>query len=308
MFAPEVSLEAAYALDVVRTKFDKHGSAISSVSAPHIQAMMLEQAQVTRGMRVLEIGSGGYHAALLAELVGPAGEVTTIDVDPDIVARATRFLTAAGYGQVAVVLADAEHGVLDRAPYDRVIVAVGAWDIPSAWTDQLAENGRLVVPLRLRGLTRSVALDRADGDGHWASVDHQMCGFVSMQGAGARDEHVVALHDDVCLRIEDDLRVDIEGLRRSLLESAVQRWSGVEVANAEPFDGLHLWLATAISGFGRLAAEQVAVDNGLVDRMARWNTPAAIDGASFAYLATLRPNTDNTRHEFGVRARGPDAE
>ncbi|MGW5789155.1 hypothetical protein ACWEV3_00985 [Saccharopolyspora sp. NPDC003752] len=61
-FAPEVSLEAAYALDVVRTKFDEHGTTISSVSAPHSQAMMLEQAQIIRGMRVLEIGSGGYNA------------------------------------------------------------------------------------------------------------------------------------------------------------------------------------------------------------------------------------------------------
>ncbi|MEV5544086.1 methyltransferase, FxLD system [Saccharopolyspora shandongensis] len=241
-----------------------------------------------------------------AELVGPTGEVTTVDVDPDIVDRATRFLTAAGKPQVAVVLADAEHGVPDHAPYDRVIVTVGAWDIPPAWTDQLVEGGRLVVPLRLRGLTRSVALDRADG--HWASVEHQMCGFVPIQGAGAHHECTVALHDDIRPRIDDDFRVDTEGLRTSVLEPAVQRWSAAEVGSNEPFDGLHLWLATAISSFGRLVAEQTAVDNGLVDRMARWNTPTAVHGASFAYLATLRPNTDNTRHEFGVRAHGPDAE
>jgi len=55
-------LEIAYANDTVVTKRDEHGIALSSVSAPCLQAMMLEQAQLTPGMRVLEIGSGGYNA------------------------------------------------------------------------------------------------------------------------------------------------------------------------------------------------------------------------------------------------------
>jgi len=82
---------------------------------------------------------------------------------------------------VNVVLADAENGVSDHVPYDRIIVTVGAWDIPPAWVEQLAPGGRIVVPLRMRGLTRSLALDR-DGD-HLVSRSAMICGFVKIQGS-----------------------------------------------------------------------------------------------------------------------------
>jgi protein-L-isoaspartate(D-aspartate) O-methyltransferase len=144
LFAPGVPWETAYTNDTVVTKRDEHGIALSSVSAPWLQAMMLEQAQLAPGMRVLEIGSGGYNAALIAELVGEEGEVTTVDIDSDVADRARRCLAVAGYRWVNVVLADAEGGIPDHAPYDRIIVTVGAWDIPPAWVDQLAEGGRLV--------------------------------------------------------------------------------------------------------------------------------------------------------------------
>ncbi|MGH4017794.1 MAG: hypothetical protein ACRDT0_00835 [Pseudonocardiaceae bacterium] len=64
------------------------------MSAPYIQAMMVEQAGISPGMRILEIGSGGYNAALIAELVGEAGQVTTVDIDPEVVDRARSCLTA----------------------------------------------------------------------------------------------------------------------------------------------------------------------------------------------------------------------
>jgi protein-L-isoaspartate(D-aspartate) O-methyltransferase len=73
---------------------------------------------------------------------------------------------------VRVVLADAEDGVPDGAPYDRIVVTAGAWDIPPAWISQLSgPDGRLVVPLRLRGLTRTVVFER-DASG-LASLHYQ---------------------------------------------------------------------------------------------------------------------------------------
>lgn len=123
---------------------------VSSISAQQLQAHMLEQAEITVGMRILEIGSGGYNAALLAELVGPSGQVTTVDIDEDITDRASRLLGEAGYSRVNVVLADAEGGVPEYAPYDRILVTAGAWDVPPAWVAQLAEGGRLLVPLQVR--------------------------------------------------------------------------------------------------------------------------------------------------------------
>src|SRR5689334_16945340 len=81
MFAPEDSVEQAYAVKTVLwTKRDERGVPISMISAVDIQVLMLEQAQLGPGLRVLEIGSGGYNAALIAELVGPSGEVTTVDI------------------------------------------------------------------------------------------------------------------------------------------------------------------------------------------------------------------------------------
>lgn len=100
--------------------------------------------------------------------------------------------------------------------------------------------------------------------------------------------------------------MDADGLRATLLRPVVERWSGVEVARMEPFDGLHLWLTTALDGFGLMSAEQAAVDSGLVGRFARWNAPVAVEGSSFAYHAVSRQNGDD-RYEFGVYAHGPDA-
>lgn len=301
-------LEKAYAANSsIITKEDEHGIAISTVSAAYIQAMMLEQAQLEPGMRVLEIGSGGYNAALIAELVGETGEVTTVDLDPDIVDRAQACLAAAGYDQVNVVLADAEDGLPDHAPYDRVIVTVEAWDIPPAWPDQLAEGGRIVVPLCMRGLTRSVVFER-DRD-HLTSHGYELCGFVPMQGVGAHPERLVLLDGEaVVLRVDGLDKLDADRLRDALFQPKVERWSGVEVGGVEPFDELDMWLASVVDDFGLLAAKNEAIDSGLVAASARMGAKTIVTGGTFAYRAQARPvDADRTRFEFGVYAHGPEA-
>jgi len=132
LFVPAgTPLEVAYhADDSVAIKRD-HGSVIiSSISAPFIQARMIEQAGLGPGMSVLEIGSGGCNAALLAEVVGSGGRVVSVDIDPEVTDRARALLDATGYrGRVTVVQADAEHGVPDLEPVDVILVTVGAWDM-----------------------------------------------------------------------------------------------------------------------------------------------------------------------------------
>jgi protein-L-isoaspartate(D-aspartate) O-methyltransferase len=306
MFAPGVSLEMAYANESVITKRDERGLAMSAVSAPWLQAMMLEQARVAPGMRALEIGSGGYNAALMAELVGEAGEVTTVDIDPDVTGRAGRCLAEAGYERVNVVLADAEDGVKDHAPYDRIIVTAGAWDIPPAWVDQLGPGGRIVVPLRMRGLTRSVAFERADG--HLVSLGHEMCGFVPMQGASAHGERLVRLHgDNVGLRIEDSQPVDADGLREALRQPRTEAWSQVQFGGAEPFDGLYLWLATCLPGFGLLVRQRTDAARALADPSSPLGTPTLVEGNSFAYHTFRDSGPGPDTYEFGAFAHGPDA-
>ncbi len=86
LFAPGEPIEAAYEPNKpLVVKRDEQGLALSSLSATHIQVVMLEQARPEPGMRVLEVGSGGYNAALIAEMVGESGTVVSLDIDAEIV-------------------------------------------------------------------------------------------------------------------------------------------------------------------------------------------------------------------------------
>jgi protein-L-isoaspartate(D-aspartate) O-methyltransferase len=302
LFTPGSTLEDAYAQDVVVTKRDERGVTISSVSAPEIQAMMLEQADLRPGMCCLEIGSGGYNAALMAELVGEVGMVTTIDIDPDVTDRARSCLTAAGYRRVSVARGDGEYGYVPGAPYDRILVTVGAWDIPPAWTDQLADGGTLTVPLRIRGLTRSVTLVR-DG-GRLLARLAKVCGFVAMQGEGAHRERLLWLRGgEVGLRFDDDGPDDADALVGALDTPRVEVPTGVTVERFEPFDTLQLWLATRLDGFCLLSVDP-DLDTGTVTPQNGRACLAAVNRGSLAYLAIRR---DGTSAEFIAHAFGPDA-
>lgn len=307
LFIPELSVEEAYAGRHYVTKKDEHGVGISSVSAASIQAMMLEQAGIRPGMRVLEIGSGGCNAALLAELVGEAGQVVSIDIDRDVIDRASRLLSAAGYESVILLHADGEFGVPEYAPFDRIIVTVCAWDLPPAWSDQLAEGGRLVVPLRMRGLTRSVAFERENG--RLVDRGYELCGFVPMQGAGERRERLVPLHgDEVRLRLDDDQDADADALRAALSMPRREAWSGLTLGKNNRFDGLYLWMAMRLPDFGLLAATDTARERGLVAHSWTLGIPTLLHGDSFAYL-TYRPTSEEREQfEFGAYGHGPRAD
>ncbi|MFF0863468.1 methyltransferase domain-containing protein [Nonomuraea sp. NPDC003560] len=195
LFLPGVDPRTAYRDVPVVTRRDEHGLPVSSSSQPSVMATMLGQLGVEPGHRVLEIGAGtGYNAALLAHLAGPDGRVVSLDLDAGIVRDARRNLAAAGFPQVEVVCADGGEGFAGAAPYDRVIAAVGVWDLAPAWLDQLAPGGRLVVPLDLRGVQVSVALERSGG--HWAGRTVAPCGFMRLRGPSAGPEAVVMLRRD----------------------------------------------------------------------------------------------------------------
>ncbi|MBA3824211.1 MAG: methyltransferase domain-containing protein [Ktedonobacterales bacterium] len=201
-FIPHVPLDRAYADDAIVTKWDADKTALSSASQPAMIAIMLEQLDVQPGMHVLEIGAGtGYNAALLAHLVGPGGHVTSMDIDDDIAAAARAHLLAVGLGadRVTVGVGDGAAGWAAAAPYDRIILTVGAWDVARAWFEQLAEHGRLVLPLALRTAQVSVALDRVGSQLRTASL--HPCGFIRLRGAFAGPEVQLTLDDAVGLRL-----------------------------------------------------------------------------------------------------------
>ncbi|WP_197288685.1 methyltransferase, FxLD system [Nocardia sp. NRRL S-836] len=309
-FVPEVELERAYADTAVVTKRREDGTGLSSVSAPNMITDMLLQAHGTRGLagaHVLEIGSGGYNAALLRELVGESGSVTTVDIDSEVTDRARRCLDAAGYHDVAVVCADAEYEIEAGRRYDLIIVTVGAWDIPPAWIGQLTDSGVLVVPLRTHGTTRSWELRRT-GD-QLISLSNMLAGFVPMQGAGQREGWSVALHEQVTLWLNEIYQQQFDGthLDGVLAHERREAGTGVIVPGGRRSADLDLWLATHLPDFAMMISQQSAVTSGLVSPASPFGTPALAHDSSLAYRGRLKALSD-TEFEHIVYGHGPDAE
>ncbi|RFU41250.1 methyltransferase, FxLD system [Actinomadura logoneensis] len=310
LYAPNTPLPEAYANSAIVTK-RRGEESISSVSAPFLIAEMLGQAvdalDGLKGRHVLEIGSGGYNASLLAELVGPAGSVTTVDIDPEVTDRASACLAAAGYHDVKVVCADAEHPVEPGRRYDLIIVTAGAWDIPSAWREQLTDGGVLVVPLRTFGLTRSWALRRAGQE--LVSHSHRQCGFVSVQGAGAHEVRYLDIADGVHLRLDEDQQVDPAMVTELMLQPRRQAWAGFSLAPRTVLADLDLWLATRLVGeadeFVILTAQEAAVESGVVAPAWRFGTPATVETGAFCYRSELL--WTGQKFDVGAIAHGPHA-
>ena len=303
---PEASLSNAYSTyNAVITQEDEHGNHTSSVSAPQIQAMQLEQAGIRPGDNVLEIGTNGPNAAYLAELVGPTGQVTTVDIDPAPADRAKRFLTETGYASVNVVVADAENGLPEHAPYDAIVVTVGAWDIPPAWIDQLKDDGRLVVPLRINGLTRTYGFVRqAD---HLVATSAHVCGFVAAQGAGSHKQQVMQLpgEEGVTLRFDEGLPANPSLLDGVLNSARAETWTGVTVASQEPIGTLQMYLSTQVPKFCFMSTNPELTTGKIGPTGNSWSM-VAIDGPHFAYTV-VRRDTEKKTAEYGVHAFGPDA-
>ena len=114
---------------------------------PSLWARMYDQLELGRGEHVVHVGAGtGYYSAILAEIVGRAGRVTAIEVDPILAARAKENLAAA-WPQATVVATDGFLFQPDR-PADALVVNAGVTHFSPVWLDALAaENGRLLVPL-----------------------------------------------------------------------------------------------------------------------------------------------------------------
>ena len=116
-----------------------------TISQPYIVAYMTQALALPPEATVLEIGTGsGYQAAVLAEL---AYEVYTIEIVPELAARAEATLEALGYQNVHVRHGDGYQGWPEHAPFDGIIVTAAPDHVPSPLVDQLAVNARLVIPV-----------------------------------------------------------------------------------------------------------------------------------------------------------------
>ncbi len=134
-----------------------------TISQPYIVAFMTELLELERHHRVLEIGTGsGYQTAVLASL---SDSVHSIEIVPELAARATRALAELGYAHATVQQGDGYQGWAERAPFDRIIVTAAPREIPTALVAQLAADGRMVVPVGPTYGTQSLTLVTKDARG-----------------------------------------------------------------------------------------------------------------------------------------------
>lgn len=255
VFLPQESAGHAYEDMAIVIKWDADGLPVSASTQPAIMAIMLEQLGLAAGHRVLEIGTGtGYNAALIAKIVGVSGSVVTIDVEADVVDQARASLAAAGFAGVTVIGGDAADGIPGRAPYDRIIVTAGVWELAPRWLAQLAAAGRIVAPISIRGIQLTVAFEQAVT--HWVGRSACRCGFIRMTGVCAGPETVVPLGPQPGLHalVADGPVPEGGRLYEALSGTAVDvpGPSGLTVGGIAELADLDLWLALTEPGLSRL--------------------------------------------------------
>ena len=253
VFVPEIGPAAAYRDEALVIKCGPDGLPVSSSSQPAMMAIMLDQLGLQRGHRVLEVGTGsGYNAAVMSAVVGPDGDVVTIDIDPELVARAKASLLAAGADAVTVYCTDGGYGDPAHAPFDRIIVTAGAWDIAPAWLEQLVPGGRLVLPLSIRGIQLSVGLERISGG--WLSTSACRCGFVRMLGAFAGPEAAIRLDEPsaIVFQVSDGSPVDVDALAAALSGEPTDEPLPVALTSIAELADLDLWLTITAGRLDRL--------------------------------------------------------
>ena len=162
-FVPESQRDRAYTDTPMQIG---HGQTISQ---PYIVAFMSEALELAPDDRVLEIGTGsGYQAAVLAEIID---EVYSIEIIPELAERAEAVLDELGFEGIHLLTGDGYQGWPEHAPFDGIIVTCAPEDIPEALTDQLAEGGRMVIPVGPSGHVQElVRVRKRDGTLHRESL------------------------------------------------------------------------------------------------------------------------------------------
>lgn len=149
-----------------------------TISQPYMVARMCELLALEGGERVLDVGAGsGYQAAILSEL---ARAVYAIEVRPELARTAERRLSFIGVKNVELGVFDGTHGWAERAPFDAIVVGAGAPAIPPLLVAQLADGGRLVVPVGPRQGQRVAVVTRRGEEfcTEWSTP----CTFVDLIG------------------------------------------------------------------------------------------------------------------------------
>ena len=153
-----------------------------TISQPYIVAIMLEALALKPESKVLEVGTGsGYATALLAELTA---QVFSIERHAGLANQARALLVRLGYGNVEIIEGDGSRGLPEFAPYDAILVSAAAPELPRALLDQLAEGGRMIIPIGLPD-SQQLQLIRMF-NGQPKTTLREMCRFVPLvEGMGS---------------------------------------------------------------------------------------------------------------------------
>ncbi len=142
LFLPPELAHVAYADEALPIGYHQ------TISQPYVVALMTQSLALQGQEKVLDVGTGsGYQAAILALI---CAEVVTVEVLPELSEEARRRLETLGVNNVRFLIGDGSEGAPDEAPFDGIIVAAAAPYTPQPLIDQLAENGRLVIPIGSR--------------------------------------------------------------------------------------------------------------------------------------------------------------
>jgi len=149
-----------------------------TISQPYIVAIMTELLGAEPHHRVLEIGTGsGYQTAILARL---STRVISIERHPELAKSAEQVFAAAGVVNVDIRIGDGSEGLPEEAPFDRILVTAGAPAIPESLKQQLADRGRLVIPVGPSGYQHLIVIDRFGND--FERQEREACVFVPLIG------------------------------------------------------------------------------------------------------------------------------
>jgi protein-L-isoaspartate(D-aspartate) O-methyltransferase len=156
-FVPEEYIHQAYADHPLPIGYGQ------TISQPYIVALMSEVVQIKPGNRVLEVGTGsGYQAAVLAEM---GAEVFTVEIIPELVESAEKTLKSLAYDNVKVRASDGYFGWEEYAPFDAIVVTAAPDHLPQPLADQLAEGGRMVIPIGPIGSVQTLWLfEKVEGE------------------------------------------------------------------------------------------------------------------------------------------------
>lgn len=123
-----------------------------TISAPHMVGIMVEKSDLKPGQKVLEVGGGsGYHAAVVAEIVGKDGHVYSLEFIEALAKWGRENIEKAGLSDtVTIITGDGSLGLKEHAPYDRIFVTCASPDVPDPLLEQLKDKGKLLIPMGSR--------------------------------------------------------------------------------------------------------------------------------------------------------------